>query len=68
MIINVVEVWHYLLKTYTGSKEVMETFFFSGVICHILNIGNYWEQRALEAKELWFKTQVVKCTEYFQLA
>lgn len=46
----------------------METIFFSGVISHILNIGDQWEQRALEVEQLWFKTRVVECTEYPELA
>ena len=40
MTTNVVEAWYHLLKTYAGGKEVIETFFFSKVISHVLNIGD----------------------------
>lgn len=42
MTTNVVEAWHYSLKTYAGGKEVMKTFPFSGVISHVLTIGDQW--------------------------
>lgn len=55
MTINVVKAWHHLLKTHIGGKRVIKIFSFSGVISHILTIGDQWKQRALDIKELWFK-------------
>ena len=55
MATNALEAWHHSLKTHAGGKEVMETFSFSGVISHVLTIGDQWEQRALDVEELWFK-------------
>lgn len=45
---NAVEAWHYSLRTHAGGKELMETFSFSGVISHVLTIGDQWEQRATD--------------------
>lgn len=68
MTTNAVKAWHHLLKTHAGGKEVIKTFSFSGVISHVLNIGDQWEQWALETEELGFKTRVVECTKYPELA
>ena len=68
MITNAVEAWHYSLKTYVGGKELIETFSFSGVISHVLTIGDQWEQRATDLEVLWFKTRVAKCSNYPELA
>ena len=40
MTTHAVEAWYHSLKTHAGGKEVMEMFSFSGVISHVLNIGN----------------------------
>lgn len=68
MTTNAVEAWYHLLKTYAGGKEVMETFSFFGVISHVLTIGDQWEQRATDLEVLWFKTHVLECSDYPELA
>lgn len=52
MITNAVEALHYSLKTHAGSKNVMETFSFFGVVSHVLTIGDEWEQRAIDLEIL----------------
>lgn len=52
MTTNAVESWHHLLKTHAGGKEIMENFSLSGVISHVLTIGDQWEQRALDVEQL----------------
>lgn len=68
MTTNAVESRQHSLKTHGGGKEIMENFSWSGVISHVLTIGNQWEQRALDVEQLWSKTWVVKCSDYPKLA
>ena len=68
MTTNAVESWHHLLKTHAGGKEIMENFSLSGVISHVLTIGDQWEQRALDVEQLWFKTRAAECSDYPELA
>ncbi len=68
MTTNAVESWHHSLKTHAGEKEIMENCSLSGVISHVLTIGDQWEQRALDVEQLWSKTRVVECSDYPELA
>ena len=68
LITNAVEAWHFSLKTHVGGKELIETFSFSGVISHVLTIGDQWEQQATNLEVLWFKTCVAECSDYPKLA
>lgn len=64
---HAVKAWHYLLKTYAGSKKFIETFVFFNVISYVLFIGNEWEQRATNLEVLYFKTCIIKYSNYSEL-
>ena len=66
MTTNIVKFWHHSIKQHAENKKAMMKFNLQKTVIHVFAIAEQWQQRADKAEELWKKTKISECFQFWE--